>query len=91
MVPPDETITVPDNTTARAIEPQPRHRALPLPVTDHSGQFIGLVHIREAMRATTIGADQPPGRMMGEAVRARSAIMSSTCSTKRACAIAWNL
>lgn len=69
MVPLDETITVPDNTTARAIERHSRDTGRSrFPVTDHSGQFIGLVHIREAMRATATGADPTAGDLMGEAV-----------------------
>jgi len=68
MVPLDATVTVTVTTTARAIERHSRDTGRSrFPVTDHSGRFIGLVHIREAMRATATGADPTAEVLMGDA------------------------
>ncbi|MGH3858813.1 hemolysin family protein [Actinokineospora sp.] len=82
MVPVDETVTVNEDITARAIERQSlltgRSR---FPVTDHSGRFVGLVHIREAMRATATGADPTAGELMGEAVTLAADLPVATAVT----------
>jgi CBS domain containing-hemolysin-like protein len=65
MVPVKETSTVTEHTTARAIE----RRSLQcgrsrFPVTNLRGEFVGLVHIREAMRATARGEDPSARKLM---------------------------
>ncbi len=66
MVPMGETSTVTEHTTARAIERRSfqcgRSR---FPVTDLRGRYVGLVHIREAMRATARGEDPDARSLMG--------------------------
>ncbi|GAB2976796.1 hemolysin family protein [Saccharothrix stipae] len=58
MVPIGETVTVAEHTGARAIEDRSRACGRSrFPVTDADGRFVGLVHIREAVRATAAGAD----------------------------------
>jgi CBS domain containing-hemolysin-like protein len=66
MVPIAQTSTVTLHTTARAIE----RRSLQcgrsrFPVTDLRGRYVGLVHIREAMRATARGEDPRAQDLMG--------------------------
>ncbi|MDX8054264.1 hemolysin family protein [Lentzea sp. BCCO 10_0798] len=66
MVPIEETSTVTEHTTAQEIE----RRSLQcgrsrFPVTDQRGDYVGLVHIREAMRATDRGEDLPARELMG--------------------------
>ncbi|WP_112261245.1 hemolysin family protein [Lentzea terrae] len=66
MVPIDQVSAVNEHTTARAIE----RRSLQcgrsrFPVTDLRGRYVGLVHIREAMRATARGEDLKARDLMG--------------------------
>ncbi|MFS8096595.1 hemolysin family protein [Lentzea alba] len=65
MVPIGETSTVSLHTTAREIEQRSlqcgRSR---FPVTDPRGRYVGLVHIREAMRATARGEDPAASELM---------------------------
>jgi len=65
MVPIAQTASVTEHTTARAIE----RRSLQcgrsrFPVTDLRGRYVGLVHIREAMRATARGEDPSARSLM---------------------------
>ncbi|SDD39367.1 hemolysin family protein [Actinokineospora iranica] len=65
MVPIDTTDTVTERTTARAIERHSLHSGRSrFPVTDRRGGFVGLVHIRDAMRATATGADPAARELM---------------------------
>ncbi|MEU4443582.1 hemolysin family protein [Actinosynnema sp. NPDC050801] len=58
MVPIGETVTVAEDIGARAIEDRSRECGRSrFPVIDADGRFVGLVHIREAVRATAAGAD----------------------------------
>jgi CBS domain containing-hemolysin-like protein len=66
MVPIAQTASVTEHTTARAIE----RRSLQcgrsrFPVTDLRGGYVGLVHIRDAMRATARGENPPARELMG--------------------------
>ncbi|RAS70578.1 CBS domain containing-hemolysin-like protein [Lentzea atacamensis] len=66
MVPIGRVSSVTLHTTARAIE----RRSLQcgrsrFPVTDLRGRYVGLVHIREAMRATARGENPPARELMG--------------------------
>ncbi|WP_223165591.1 hemolysin family protein, partial [Lentzea indica] len=66
MVPIAETATVSLHTTARAIERRSLHCGRSrFPVTDLRGHYVGLVHIREAMRATARGEDPEARELMG--------------------------
>ncbi|ONI80668.1 hypothetical protein ALI22I_46280 [Saccharothrix sp. ALI-22-I] len=65
MVPIGTTVTVAEHTGARAIEDRSRESGRSrFPVTDRDGRFVGLVHIREAVRATAAGADTPARDLM---------------------------
>ncbi|WP_439659277.1 hemolysin family protein [Lentzea sp. HUAS TT2] len=65
MVPIAETSVVTGDTTAREIEQRSlRCGRSRFPVTD-DGRYVGLVHIREAMRATARGEDPPARELMG--------------------------
>jgi CBS domain containing-hemolysin-like protein len=66
MVPIEETSTVTEDTTAREVECRSlqcgRSR---FPVIGLDGRYVGLVHIRDAMRATARGEDPPARELMG--------------------------
>ncbi|SES29802.1 hemolysin family protein [Lentzea albida] len=65
MVPIGETSTVTEDTTAREIERNSLHCGRSrFPVKDLGGGFVGLVHIREAMRATAAGGDPSARELM---------------------------
>ncbi|GGP75048.1 hemolysin family protein [Saccharothrix coeruleofusca] len=56
VVPLDRTLTVAEGTTAREIERRSRESGRSrFPVTAPDGRFAGLVHVREAVRATARG------------------------------------
>ncbi|NUT46744.1 MAG: DUF21 domain-containing protein, partial [Saccharothrix sp.] len=58
MVPVADAVTVAARTGARAIERRSRESGRSrFPVTGDDGRFVGLVHVREAVRATAVGAD----------------------------------
>ena len=66
MVPIEKASTVTEHTTARAIERRSLHCGRSrFPVTNLRGEFVGLVHIREAMRATAAGTDPSARELMG--------------------------
>ncbi|MFD1147207.1 hemolysin family protein [Saccharothrix hoggarensis] len=65
MVPVADAVTVTEDTGARAVEERSRDCGRSrFPVTDRDGRFVGLVHIREAVRATATGADTPARDLM---------------------------
>ncbi|ONI81410.1 hypothetical protein ALI144C_18900 [Actinosynnema sp. ALI-1.44] len=58
MIPRDQTVTVPDSATAADIEDRSRSCGRSrFPVLDAKDDVVGLVHIREAVRATAAGRD----------------------------------
>lgn len=67
MVPRDKMVTVTEDHTAREVEKlshlSGRSR---FPVTDPTGRVTGLIHIREAMRATAAGTDIPARDLMSD-------------------------
>jgi CBS domain containing-hemolysin-like protein len=66
MVPIAQTSTVSLHTTAREIERRSlRCGRSRFPVVDLRGRYVGLVHIREAMRATARGEDPAAQELMG--------------------------
>jgi CBS domain containing-hemolysin-like protein len=65
MVPLDRVLTITGDTTATAVEDLSRRCGRSrFPVTDPSGRFVGLVHIREVVRATAVGADPTARELM---------------------------
>jgi CBS domain containing-hemolysin-like protein len=65
MVPVGSVVAVNEYTTARALERLSRDTGHSrFPVTDVHGKFVGLVHIREVVRATATGADPPARKLM---------------------------
>jgi CBS domain containing-hemolysin-like protein len=65
MVPLDRVLTITGDTTATAVEDLSRRCGRSrFPVTDPSGRFVGLVHIREVVRATAVGADPAARELM---------------------------
>ncbi|MFC6094328.1 hemolysin family protein [Saccharothrix lopnurensis] len=65
MVPIEDTVSVTEDTGARAIEHRSRESGRSrFPVRDAGGGFVGLVHIREAVRATAAGRDVPARELM---------------------------
>ncbi|MBB5959551.1 CBS domain containing-hemolysin-like protein [Saccharothrix tamanrassetensis] len=66
MVPVDRTLSVAEDTDARTIEHRSRESGRSrFPVTDAAGRFVGLVHIREAVRATAAGGSPTARELMG--------------------------
>ncbi|WP_033438949.1 hemolysin family protein [Saccharothrix sp. NRRL B-16314] len=69
MISAERTVTVSEGTSARAIELRSRECGRSrFPVTDRQGRFVGLVHIRDAVRATAAGADATARDLMGKAL-----------------------
>ncbi|MEU5690836.1 hemolysin family protein [Actinosynnema sp. NPDC020468] len=65
MVPVADTVTVAETAGARDVEARSRECGRSrFPVTDDAGRFVGLVHIREVVRATAVGADTPARELM---------------------------
>ncbi|MFD9733252.1 hemolysin family protein [Umezawaea sp. NPDC059074] len=65
MIPRDRTVTVTEHTTARAVEKLSRDTGRSrFPVLDLGGGFVGLLHIREVVRATAAGGDPTASTMM---------------------------
>jgi magnesium and cobalt exporter, CNNM family len=65
MIPRDQTVTVTEHTTARAVEELSRDTGRSrFPVLDPQGGFVGLLHIREVVRATATGGDPTARTMM---------------------------
>jgi CBS domain containing-hemolysin-like protein len=65
MVPVDRVLAVGEDTTATAIEDLSRGCGRSrFPVTDPSGRYVGLVHIREVVRASAVGADPAARELM---------------------------
>ncbi|MFD4635997.1 hemolysin family protein [Lentzea sp. NPDC058436] len=65
MVAIEEVSTVTEDTTAREIEQSSLHCGRSrFPVRNEGGEFVGLVHIREAMRATAAGNDPQARELM---------------------------
>ncbi|MDQ3577807.1 MAG: hemolysin family protein, partial [Actinomycetota bacterium] len=59
MVPVQDTLSVSEHSSARAVECRSRESGRSrFPVMDVHGRFVGLVHIREAVRATATAADR---------------------------------
>ncbi|GGS45109.1 MULTISPECIES: hemolysin family protein [Actinokineospora] len=67
MIPRDKTVTVTEDHTAREVEKlshlSGRSR---FPVMDAGGRVTGLIHVREAMRATAAGVEVPARDLMGD-------------------------
>ncbi len=58
MIPRNKTVTVAEHTTARAVELLSRETGRSrFPVVNEQGGFVGLLHIREVVRATATGTD----------------------------------
>jgi CBS domain containing-hemolysin-like protein len=70
MVHIDEVLKVADTTTATEVEDL-SHRCgrSRFPVTDASGRFVGLVHIREVVRATAVGTNPTSRDLMTTPLR----------------------
>ncbi|WP_433271636.1 hemolysin family protein [Actinosynnema sp. CS-041913] len=65
MVPVEHTLSVAETTDAREIERRSRESGRSrFPVTDARGRFVGLVHIREAVRATAAGSGPTARELM---------------------------
>jgi CBS domain containing-hemolysin-like protein len=65
MVPIDRAVSVTEDTGARDVERRSLESGRSrFPVVDARGGFVGLVHIREAVRATAAGADVPARELM---------------------------
>jgi len=65
MVPAADTITVTESTTAREVERKSRECGRSrFPVVDQRGEYVGLLHIREVVRATATGGDPVAAELM---------------------------
>ncbi|HWO64011.1 MAG TPA: hemolysin family protein [Umezawaea sp.] len=70
MVHVDEVLKVTDSTTADEVEDLSRRCGRSrFPVTDAQGRFVGLVHIREVVRATAAGRNPPSRDLMTTPLR----------------------
>ncbi|RKT53872.1 hemolysin family protein [Saccharothrix australiensis] len=66
MVPVEHALTVAEGTGAREVERRSRESGRSrFPVTDAHGRFVGLVHVREAVRATATGGEPTARDLMG--------------------------
>ncbi|MCS7475951.1 hemolysin family protein [Umezawaea endophytica] len=66
----DEVLKVTETTTATEVEDLSRRCGRSrFPVTDANGRFVGLVHIREVVRATAAGANPPSRDLMTTPLR----------------------
>ncbi|GAA1354007.1 hemolysin family protein [Saccharothrix algeriensis] len=75
MVPVDRTLSVPEDTGAREVERRSLESGRSrFPVTDARGRFVGLVHVRDAVRATAAGGEPPARELMGEPLTLRAAM-----------------
>jgi CBS domain containing-hemolysin-like protein len=65
MIPLDEAVTIPTTAAAAQVEAT-GHTAgrSRLPVTDQDGRIVGIVHVRDALRATTTGNPATAGELM---------------------------
>jgi CBS domain containing-hemolysin-like protein len=82
MLPIGETITVTERTTARAVERLSRDSGRSrFPVTDARGRHVGLVHVREAVRATAAGGDPEVRELMTEPLTLRSDLVVARAVT----------
>ncbi|QFZ18441.1 hemolysin family protein [Saccharothrix syringae] len=65
MVPVDRAVSVTEHTRARAIERRSRESGRSrFPVVDTHGRFVGLVHIRDAVRDAADGVDRTARELM---------------------------
>ncbi|MGM1061479.1 hemolysin family protein [Saccharothrix sp. Mg75] len=75
MVPIGETVSVTERAGALEVEQRSRESGRSrFPVTDGAGRFVGLVHIREAVRATAAGRDTPARELMTEPLTLSAAL-----------------
>lgn len=75
MVPIDHAISVTEHTGARAVERRSRESGRSrFPVLGADGGFVGLVHVREAVRATAAGKDTTARELMTEPLRLPAAL-----------------
>lgn len=73
MVPIEDTLTVSERSSVRAIERLSRESGRSrFPVTDLRGRYVGLVHIREAVRATAAGHDVTARELMADVLTLRA-------------------
>ncbi|WNV82660.1 hemolysin family protein [Umezawaea sp. Da 62-37] len=70
MVPIDAVLTVTEDTTANQVEQLSRTCGRSrFPVTDAAGRHVGLVHIREVVRATAVSTDPAARELMSTPLR----------------------
>ncbi|MDU0289890.1 hemolysin family protein [Saccharothrix longispora] len=65
MIPIDDAVSVTEHTRASAVERRSRESGRSrFPVMDMHGEYVGLVHIREAVRATAVGEEKSARELM---------------------------